>query len=276
VVIDGDVDFSVGNIDCNGSVRVKGNVQAGFKLNVGGNLEVGGNVQDCYINCRGNILVKGGCFGKGEGSIHADGDVVVKYAEGQRISSGNDVTVGGELLNCHVTAKERVWVKGKKGKIIGGRTNAGKEIRASVIGSEAGTPTTVTVAFDPVLMWEYNTVYEIRRLETNQERVKQSIYELYMLYLDSKLPPAKVAELRKLEEFWSNLSQAMKTLHTHKAEIEEKLKQFKHAVIIAEDTMYDGVEAHFGIVYRQITKTRKQCKLTLEESRIIFSEYRPT
>ena len=277
IFIDGDVDFSVGNIKCNGSVKVKGDIHAGFKLFVGGNLEVGGNVQDCHIICRGNILVKGGCFGKGEGSIHADGDIVIKYAQGQRISSGKEIIVGGELLNCRVTAKDRVWVKGKKGKIIGGEIKAGKEIRASVIGSDAGTPTVLKVAYDSSLMKEYHDMTcEVERLETDKDRVKESLYDLYKLQMDGKLTPPKAAALKKLEEFRDNVPHALKALHEKKLEIEERFQQFKDAVIIAEETMYIGVEAHFGVVYRQITETRNQCKLNLESNQVIFSEYRPT
>lgn len=276
VVIDGDVDFSVGNINCNGSVRVRGNIQTGFKLNVGGNLEVGGNVQDCHINCRGNILVKGGCFGKGEGSIHSDGDVVVKYAEGQRISSGNEVTVGGELLNCHVTAKERVWVKGKKGKIIGGEVKAGKEIRASILGSDAGTPTFLIVAFDANLVREHqNLVHEMERLKADEERVKERLYDLHKLQLDGKLSMPKEAVLKKLQDFQRSVPEAVKALEKKKGDIEEKLKQFKDAVIIAEDTIYPGVKAQFGIIYREINEAVKQCKLTLEGTQVVMSEYRP-
>lgn len=276
VVIDKDVDFSVGNIDCNGSVRVRGNIQSGFKLNVGGNLEVSGNVQDCYVDCRGNILVKGGCFGKGEGSIHADGDVMVKYAEGQRISAGNEVIVGGELLNCQVTAKERVWVKGKKGKIIGGEVKAGKEIRASILGSDAGTQTVLTVAFDADLMRKYqDTVNEMERLDADEDRVKASLVELYRLQIDGKLTEAKGAILKKLEDFQRSVPEAVKALEEKKGDIEEKLKQYKDAVIIAEDTIYPGVKAQFGIIYREINEAVKQCRLTLEGNQVVFSEYKP-
>ncbi|RME30368.1 MAG: DUF342 domain-containing protein, partial [Candidatus Zixiibacteriota bacterium] len=39
LVIRGDVDFNVGNIDCRGSVRVGGDIKAGFIVKVDGNLE---------------------------------------------------------------------------------------------------------------------------------------------------------------------------------------------------------------------------------------------
>lgn len=275
LIINGDVDFKVGNIDCNGSVKVTGDIHAGFRLHVGGNLEVGGNVHDCYIVCRGNILVKGGCFGRGVGSIHAEGDVVLKYAAGQRISSDQQVIVGGELLNCHVTAKERVWVRGSNGTIIGGEVNAGKEIRAAIIGSSANTPTVLSVAFDADLVKEYEAItHESSRLEIDAERVNKKLDELYKLQMNGKLSRSRMAALRKLERFKKNVPHTLEELKSKKAKLEEKLKQFQDTVIIAEDTIFPGVKAHFGPVNRQVTEAIKRCKLILEGNQVIFSEYR--
>jgi len=275
LVIRGDVDYGVGNIDCAGSVRVTGNIRAGFQLNIGGNLQVDGNVEDCHITCAGDILVRGGCFGKSEGVIQAEGNVVVKYADGYKILSGCQVIVGHELLNCKITAKERVWVRGENGKIIGGEINAGKEIRAPVIGSAAGTPTVLNVAFSADLMREYQkTIHEIERLQANKIRVKEALYGLYRHQLDRKLAPNQLVALKKLEEFQKNLPEVLEMLNNTKVEIEERMRWFKDAVIIAEDTIYPGVEVHFGPVYRQITLARNQCKLTREGNQVIFSEHK--
>ena len=277
LVIRGDVDYSVGNIDCTGSVRVVGSVRAGFRLNIGGNLEIYGNVEDCHITCKGNILIRGGCIGEVHGCIRAEGDIVVKYAEGQKIVSGRDVIISGELLNCQVTAKERVWVKGEKGRIIGGEINAGREIRASIIGTGAGAPTVLTVAFDRDLMRLYHeTVHEIARLIANQERVRAGLNDLLNRKKDGRFSRNQLLALKKLKEFQHNLPEALTELNSRRAEIEERLRQFKDAAIIADDTIYPGVEAHFGAVYRQITNVRNQCKLTRDGKQIVICEYCPS
>ncbi len=276
VVIDGDVDFRTGNIRSTNSVLVKGNIHPGFELAVDGDLQVGGNVQDCRITCRGNVLIKGGGYGKGEGSIRAEGSVVLKYAEGQRISAGEEVVVGGELLNCRVVAGKRVLVKGKKGKIIGGEVMAGHEVRGSVIGSPAGTPTKISVGYDAEVTRQHREVVrEIERLRADCERVKQSLSELYRQQAAGPLASDKQAALLKLEEFRETAPHAIAALEEKKAPLEEKLKEFRDAVIIAEDTMHVGVEARFGVVYRQVTETTTQCKLALKGNQIVFSEYRP-
>ncbi|MBU0983332.1 MAG: FapA family protein, partial [candidate division Zixibacteria bacterium] len=148
LTISGDVDHSVGNIDCLGSVKVTGSIMAGFTVRVDGDLEVNGNIQDCNIEVGGSIYVKGGFFGEGKGMMMAGGDITVKFAEGQRMIAGHDVNIGGEIINCQVLAKEHVTIKGKRGKIVGGEVKAGKKIRAAILGSDAGTPTHLTVGYD--------------------------------------------------------------------------------------------------------------------------------
>lgn len=277
LVIKGDVDFNVGNIDCIGSVKVNGDIHSGFTIKVGGNLEVNGNVEDAAIQAGGNIMIKGGCFGKGEASmsIYAKGDVVVKYAEGQNIESGNQVVAAGELLNCNITAKNAVSVKGKNGKIIGGNINAGKEIRAAFLGSDAGTATKLTVAYDAELMKKYRTTdKEIKRLDADLQRVKESLYELYRAQMDAKLPPQKEAILKKLEEFQKSVPGELEELRAKLSEYAERMKEHSDACIIGEDTIYPGVQAHFGIVYREIEQERKKCKLMLEVDHVVMSEFK--
>ncbi len=274
--IQGDVDMAVGNISCIGSVRVGGEIKAGFVVNSGGNLEVAGNVADCSINCEGNILVKGGCYGKGAGLIKADGDVVVKYAEGMTMVAGNDVVAGEELLNCRVTAKERVVVKSRKGKIIGGEINAGKEIRVPIAGNEAGTATVLRVGYDAELMREFReTCVEIGRIEKDLTRVKTTLVAMYKLQMNGGLDDQKQAALTKLEEFQASAPKELERLAEKRGALDARLKEVADAQIIIEDTLYHGVAAHFGTIYREFTESQKRCRITLENGRVILSEYRP-
>lgn len=274
--IQGDVDMAVGNLNCIGSVRVGGEIKAGFVLNVGGNLEVAGNVADCTINCEGNILIKGGCYGKGAGQIKADGDVVVKYAEGMTMVAGNDLVAGEELLNCRVTAKERVVVKSRKGKIIGGEINAGKEIRVPTAGNEAGTATVLRVGYDAELMREFRgTCSEIGRIEKDLARVKTTLVAMYKLQLNGTLDAQRQEALIKLEEFQASAPKELERLIEKRGMLDAKLKEVADAQIIVEDKLYHGVAAHFGTIYREFTESQQRCRITLENGRVILSEWRP-
>jgi uncharacterized protein (DUF342 family) len=272
--IRGDVDHTVGNINTKGSVRVTGHIKAGFKVDVQGDLEVGGNVEDVEASAGGNISVKGGFFGKSDGVMTAGGDITVKFAEGQRLQAQGSVLVGGEIINCQVYARDKVVVKGRNSKIIGGDVKAGKQIRAGKLGSDAGTATHLHVAYDPELMKQYaHTQGEIDRLKADGERVKEALVSLYKLQLAGQLPPAKQKALEELKQFKDDLPATIELLEQRKRAIEEKLQEYAGAQIIAEDMIYPGVVAHFGMVYREIVDEQAKCKLTIDGTRISISEF---
>ncbi len=275
IVIKGDVDQKVGNIDCRGSVRVTGDVKAGYVLKLDGDLEVNGNVEDSNLDVGGNIFVKGGFFGEGSGVMKAGGDITVKFAEGQKMISGNVINVGGEIINCRVVAKERVIVKGRRGKIIGGEVGAGREIRASVLGSDAGTATHLTVAYDHNLMLKHSTIIkEMQRLADDDERIKEALISLYRLQMDGKMTPDQQAAMNKLEQFQKDLPGNLESLKAQKAKLEEEMNQYADARIIAEEAIFTGVKAQFGIVYRDINEEKERCQLSLEGNKVLISEFK--
>ncbi len=276
LVIDGNVDFKVGNIESVGSLKVTGKIDAGFKIRCGGNLEVNGNVEDCQIKADGNILVRGGFFGSGEGSMTAEGDITVKYAQNQKLSAGGNVIVGGELVNCQVSAKERVIVKGRKGKIVGGETNAGKEIRASVIGSDAATATVLTVAYDAGLMRRYHeATHEIERVNADLKRVKETLYGLYKLQMAGKLDAQQEEALAKLEQFQKSVPSALEQLEKSKAEVEAKIRRLKDARVVAERTIYPGVKVHIGVLIKEIEEERQACVLMQDGYKVQMLKFDP-
>ena len=272
--ISGSIDFKVGNIDCVGSVRVSGDVCPGFMVKAGGNIEIQGNIDNAAIEAEGDIIIKGGCRGSDRGAIiRAGGDVIIKYAEGQKIRAGRDVIVGGELINCHVIAKEKVRVKGRKGKIIGGEIYAGKKIVASIMGSDAGTPTLISVAYDEKLMNEYNELTrEIKRLKTDSERVRESMAELYKLQLSGKLSPSKQEVLEKLEQFQNSLPAELTACKKQRKEIEDKLDEFLDASVLSRERIFPGVKIQFGIVYRLIEEDIIKRKMVLSGKQVVMTE----
>ncbi|MCK4573062.1 MAG: DUF342 domain-containing protein [candidate division Zixibacteria bacterium] len=273
MVIQGDVDFKVGNLDCRGSVKVTGAIKAGFEIKIDGDLEVSGNVEDANIEVGGHIMVKGGFFGKGEGIMRAGGDVVVKFAEGQRIESGGNIEIGGEIINCQVVAGGNVHVKGRKGKIVGGEVKAHKEIRAGVLGSSAGTATVLAVAYDAELMGRYTAnIKETERLQADGAKIKDVMVKLYRMQMDGKLSAEQEAALAKLEKFNKDLPQNLENLAGEKVDIEDQLARLEGARIVAEEKIYPGVKAQFGLVYREILEEVDRCMLTQESNKILFSD----
>ena len=160
-------------------------------------------------------------------------------------------------------------------KIIGGSVRARREIRAAVLGSDAGTRTDLQVAYDPELMAQYHSlIKEMQRIQEDSNRIKEALYVLYRLQVDSTLPPDKKAAMAKLEQFQKEAPENLQVLMQQKADIETALQQYSEASIICEEIMYPGVKASFGIVYREIVEEHQHCKLSLEAGRVLISDFK--
>jgi uncharacterized protein len=58
--VPGNLDFAVGNIDCEGPVRVQGDVLPGFHIHAGGDVVISGVVDSAEINSQGSVTVTQG------------------------------------------------------------------------------------------------------------------------------------------------------------------------------------------------------------------------
>ncbi|RME26112.1 MAG: DUF342 domain-containing protein [Candidatus Zixiibacteriota bacterium] len=236
---------------------------------------MGGNVEESNIECGGSVLVKGGCIGGGGGQITAGGDVSFKFAEGYRITAAGDVFAVTEINSCHVTAGGTVHVTASGGRIVGGDVRAGKVIRASILGSDAGTNTVLTVGFNAELMTRHHELTdELERLRQDSGRVKETLYKLHRLELDGKLTDEKRQVLGKLHQFMEALPENEERLLTEISSLEDQLREIRDARIMAEEALFPGVRACFGVICREIVDQQPRCLLTAETGRVLISEFR--
>ncbi len=147
--INGNVDYSTGNIDFPGTVIINGDVVGGFSVKAGGDVFIKGCIENAHIEAKGNITIESGILGKNVGYLHSLGNISAKYIEHSTIDSHRDVIVSESIIHSYVNAKHKVIVKGRLGVILGGRIRAGLEIRAKTIGSWTEVPTELEVGIDP-------------------------------------------------------------------------------------------------------------------------------
>ena len=146
--IDGDIDYSTGNINFAGSVRVLGNVVSGFSLKASEHIHVEGLVEDSFLEAGGDVLIKGGIQGANKGTVKARGNVNALFIERATVEAGKCITAG-QTLHSNLLAGDQVVVTIEKGQICGGSVGARNLVQANIIGSEAGTWTEIAVGFEP-------------------------------------------------------------------------------------------------------------------------------
>lgn len=151
-VIDGDVDYSSGNVDFNGHVEVSGAVQDDFRI-TSASANIGGTVGACEIKCSGDLAIGGGINGREKARIEVGGNADIKYINQAEVIVHGNLTVQREIINS------TIWCMGKvtAGTIVGGECLALGGIDASILGSELGVSTTI----------EPGANFEVRKIDNH-------------------------------------------------------------------------------------------------------------
>ncbi|MGL4368256.1 MAG: DUF342 domain-containing protein, partial [Spirochaetota bacterium] len=144
-VIKGDVDFSTGNIDFNGSVQIKGSVLPGFTVKAKGDVIILKNVDDAVIEATGSITVGMGIAGKGTTKVRAGGSVKAKYILNANIEAEGNIEAEDSIINCVIFSNDKISVTSQHGKILGGDVIARHQITVNFAGTQSETPTVLTV-----------------------------------------------------------------------------------------------------------------------------------
>lgn len=247
VVIDGDVDYSTGNIYFKGAVFIKGGIIAGFQVKSTGDVSVLGVVEDAVVEAEGNVELKSGFVGKGTGRIVAGGEVILQFSENQNISAGGNIFVADSLLHCTVKSDGVVEVAGSKG-IIGGTTAALESITALSAGNQTFTSTVLNVGMshkthDQIAQFKS----DVKTNKANTIKVKKAIYLLNKIKLLKRVLPEKQQQLYDLLVKTSkSLEQERKVFRKTKSEIDEALEKVIKAQIEIKQKMYPGVVIEFG------------------------------
>ena len=169
----GDVDYSVGNIDFRGCVKIRGTVRDGFQVLADGDIEVMDIVEGARLESSAGIIISGGVRGMGKGKIIAAGNIIASYVDQVYMYSDGEINIRNSILHSEVAAKQTITVMGgRKAQIIGGKIQAGMAVICHTLGSEMGTKTEVTVGLSPRL------VERRKELQNSITKYKQDIEAL--------------------------------------------------------------------------------------------------
>ncbi len=148
-IVNGDLDYSVGNITFPGTIWIKGNCEENFKIKSDKDVLIDGVVGDTKIEAKGAILIKGGVFGKHKGLLIAHKHFKAKFLSEATVISYGDIEVDEYIMNSRVISNGTITVNGK-GWISGGSVKASFDVIANVIGnvSKIRTHVSAGVNFD--------------------------------------------------------------------------------------------------------------------------------
>lgn len=249
------VNVKTGDVKFVGTVVIKGNVQEGYKVEAT-NIEVNGIVDKSRLEATGNIIVRQGIFGKGEGFIKAGKSLWAKFINDTTVEVEENVIVSDSIVNSSVTAMKNIVLRGKKAQIIGGHLMATEEICARKVGSPGGgTETILEVGVDPRAKKRLEELQNMQAKATKEyENCDLDIQTLeQQKKLRKKLPQEKEEKLKTLKERCEQISEELEQMTQEINSIQEHLRELKAiGKVKVEGDVYAGVKIYIRDVLDEV------------------------
>jgi len=240
------VDYSVGNIDFNGSVVITEKIDDDFKVIASGDIFVQKNVGKCHLeSLNGQIIVIGGIMGKDKGLVKADGNITARFAENAVLISKNDVIINKAIMHSRIYAGGEVSVMGDRGLIVGGIVQAKNGIKAKEIGSVSFTKTLLVAGFNPETLQKIAAIEE----KISNEMEKKGKFELAIESIHSMIKNGDInmddeytQKLQQLENMKNRQDDVLKSLKNEIFELKNHSTIELNAKIRVKNRMFPGVK----------------------------------
>lgn len=152
LIIAGDLDYKVGNIDAWAAVTIKGSIKPHFTVKSTSEITVAHEIESSCADARTNVVARGGIIGKeGATLVMAGGDISCKFAEHAELLAGGSVKVNESIVGCKISARRDVEVRSRNGSILTSTILAGGSVSCGSAGSKAEGRLSISVGHDPAI-----------------------------------------------------------------------------------------------------------------------------
>lgn len=271
-VINGDIDYSTGNVLFSGDLKIQGTVRAGFAVKVHGNLFIGGSVEDAEVTCVGNMEVMGGIVGSGSGKVDCGGTLKTHHIENFNVKTGKYIIVSDSIL--HSVIKTDEYLKAKT--VVGGQVDAAKSITVDTIGASAETRSVLKVGSAYLLIQEKKLFQEkSTELEEKANTNKEEIFLYIKNGMDDRgnLSDGKTAELDSMKEQRNKIMKQLSELESRITEIENSLREMPNPEIRVKK-MFPITIIRFGLVEEVIREELIDVIISADDTKIIIRKQR--
>lgn len=194
--VDGSVDFSAGNIDFPGDVRVRGGVRDRFSVVAGGSIDVRELVEATTLVAGRDITLHVGMAGREKGSLQAGRDLTARYLDGCRARVGRHCRVDREIDKSSIDIDGEM--DSPRCSLRGGAIRVAGLCRLGEIGGEAGVETAVYIGVLAELEDLLRQADELRpAIERRAADAREKLDQLR--HNARRLPPALAEQITELE-----------------------------------------------------------------------------
>lgn len=239
-----EVNRALGNITYDGTVHVKGNVASAVKIVATGDIIVDGFVEEAYLECDGNVMLKKGMNGGSKGYIKAGKNVEGKFLESVRVYAGGGVKVD-YCLNSDIEAEGKIEMTKYSGAIVGGRITSGMGIEAQNVGNETGKRTYLKVGVSKKANTKSIEIKQkIRKLGEEIKLIQNNRAELEKKFTAAQL--STMDRYMKSEDVLFGLEQQLTELNQQKDEAEKVLEEARRGKVVINRKVFTGVDVELN------------------------------
>lgn len=272
--VNGDVDYSTGNIDFIGTVVIRGNVCPGFKVKASGDIRITGGVEAAELEADGSIDISAGILGQNKARIKAGNEIKSSFIQDAFVESGGTITVTQSIMHSTIRARNSVICMGAKGLIVGGIIQAGERVVCRTIGNSMSTATTVEVGVLPELRNELQQLrIQLRTLMDNLDKTNKALMLLDQLAAAGQLTPDKSEMRIKLGQTKITITAEVNERRERILELERKLEDSENAKVSITSAVYGGVKVVIGRYTKFVKDPLSHCTFQLSDGDISIIPY---
>ncbi|WP_438350162.1 DUF342 domain-containing protein [Paenibacillus sp. FA6] len=272
--VNGDVDYSIGNIDFVGSVIIRGNVLSGFRVKAAGDIRVIGGVEGAELDAEGSIDISSGIIGYNKGYVKAGHNVKSSFIQEGHVTAGEDVIVSQSIMHSNIRAGRNVICNGTKGLIVGGNIQAGEKVIARTVGNSMSTVTGIEVGVVPTLRNELADLRNQLKLQIDHsEKTEKALNLLNLLASQGQLTPDRVAMRVKLNVTQKSQINELSQTKERILEIEKSLEDTNKARVDIIRTIYGGSKIVIGRYTRFVKDTSERVSFYYTDGDISMIPY---
>ena len=260
-VISGNIDYSTGNIESHDAVEISGTILPGFKVVTHGDLLLGGNARSAIINCKGNLVIKGGIRGS-QCKVKVDGDADFSFMEKGRLRVKGNVIIRKQAYYTRIMADGDI-ICTEKCQVMAGELLCGGNITLGSVGSSNSPTALIAAGVSPGIYLRYLHM---------RTQLHDSIEEL-TLFLQRFGMEKKIPERESLEENIRILKREMRQLDLVPGTTKEEKNKYIHTIsLTVQGTLYTGTEIQIGNSAKTIHRDRTRVRFTLDKQSQDFIE----
>lgn len=255
------IDLHTGHIAFVGDLVIHGDVTSQFELRAS-NVLVKGIIESAFIRTRGSIVGEGGFKGPQNGTLIADKDIRLSFAETGNIRAYGNIAIDGSCLHCNIYAGSKVLIRGR---LAGGVVRARHKVYVShQLGLSSSTPTRIVLGQDPFIF------RQIRKLEKEQARLQEKM---------DKLESSRRLEERNMDEQPPDKHYLLiqKKLEIVKKKLEDLrpllyINQVEDCVLIVPGEIMPGVIVTIGDISLKIQKPERNVQIRRIDDEIVIKD----